>query len=58
MTKNNEYKKLRLKRMETQQEFANKMHVHRETVGKWERGMQKPKAVHLRRMARLNKKRG
>ena len=52
-----EIKKLRGQLMLDQQEFADVMAVHRETVSKWERGVQKPKAVHLRRMARLGKKR-
>ena len=49
-------KKLRQKLMLDQQEFADLMAVHRETVSKWERGKQRLKAVHLRRMARLSKK--
>ena len=56
MEKNNEIKKLRTKLMLNQQEFADVMAVHRETVSKWERGVQKPKPVHMRRMARLAKK--
>ena len=39
-----------------QQEFADVMAVDKGTVSRWERGTQKPKAVHLRRMARLRRK--
>ena len=56
--KDNDVKKLRKALMLDQQEFADKMVVHRETVSKWERGIQKPKAVHMRRMARLRKNNG
>jgi len=52
----NDIKKLRLKLILDQQEFAELMAVHRETVSKWERGVQRPKAVHLRRMDRLARK--
>ncbi len=51
-----EIKKLREKLILDQQEFADAMVVDRGTVSRWERGKQKPKAVHLRRMARLAKK--
>lgn len=57
-SKDNGVKKLRKELMLDQQEFADLMAVHRETVSKWERGVQKPKAVHKRRMARLEKKGG
>ena len=53
-----EIKKLRLKRMEDQQDFADVMNVDKGTVSRWECGKQRPKAVHLRRMARLSKKVG
>ncbi len=56
MNKDNDVKKLRQALMLDQQEFADLMAVHRETVSKWERGLQRPKAVHSRRMARLKKK--
>jgi len=52
----NDIKELRRKLIMDQQEFADTMAVHRETVSKWERGVQRPKPVHLRRMARLSKK--
>jgi len=55
-SKDNGVKKLRKELMLDQQEFADLMAVHRETVSKWERGIQRPKPVHLRRMARLAKK--
>ena len=51
-----EIKKLREKRMEDQQEFADVMAVDKGTISRWERGKQRPKAVHLRRLARLAKK--
>lgn len=54
--KNNEVRKLRERLMLNQQEFADVMAVDSGTVSRWERGKQKPKAVHLRRMARLSKK--
>ena len=41
-----------------QQEFADLVVVGKGTVSRWERGKQKPKAVHLRRMERLKKKAG
>ena len=56
--KDNDVKKLRKALMLDQQEFADLMAVHRETVSKWERGVQKPKAVHLRRMERQRKNKG
>lgn len=49
-------KALRLKLLLDQQEFADVMAVDKGTVSRWERGLQRPKAVHLRRMARLAKK--
>ena len=51
-----EIKELRQLRMLDQQEFADLIAVDKGTVSRWERGIQKPKAVHLRRMARLSKK--
>ncbi|KKN10582.1 hypothetical protein LCGC14_1035210 [marine sediment metagenome] len=54
----NHVKELRDKLMLNQQEFADLMAVDVATVSRWERGVQKPKAVHLRRMARLRKKEG
>ena len=52
----NEIKELRDKLMLNQQEFADVMAVDKGTVSRWERGKQRPKAVHQRRMARLSKK--
>ena len=52
----NEVRELRDKLMLDQQEFADVMAVDKGTVSRWERGKQKPKAVHMRRMARLSKK--
>lgn len=49
-------KELREKLILDQQEFADLMAVDIGTVSRWERGKQKPKAVHLRRMARLSRK--
>lgn len=54
----NHVKELRDKLMLNQQEFADLMAVDVATVSRWERGVQKPKAVRLRRMARLRKKEG
>ena len=56
MDNNNDVKKLRLKLMLDQQEFADLMAVDKGTVSRWERGKQRPKAVHLRRMDRLSKR--
>lgn len=53
---NKEIKQLRGLLMLDQQEFADVMAVDKGTVSRWERGKQRPKAVHLRRMARLAKK--
>ncbi len=55
-SKDNEVRKLRKALMLDQQEFADKMAVDVGTVSRWERNVQRPKAVHMRRMARLNKK--
>jgi len=52
----NEVRELRDKLMYNQQEFADVMAVDKGTVSRWERGKQKPKAVHQRRMTRLSKK--
>ena len=52
----NEVRELRDKLMYNQQEFADVMAVDKGTVSRWERGKQRPKAVHMRRMARLSKK--
>ncbi len=52
----NEYRKLREKLMFNQQEFAKVMAVDVSTVSRWERGLQRPKPVHLRGMGRLEKK--
>ena len=49
-------RKLRLSLMLDQQEFAKVMSVGKDTVSRWERGLQRPKAVHLRRMDRLARK--
>ena len=54
----NEIKKLREQLMLNQQEFADVMAVDVGTVSRWERDKQRPKPVHLRRMARLAKKGG
>ena len=54
----NAYRELREKLMLNQQEFADFMAVDKGTVSRWERGKQRPKSVHLRRMARLSKKVG
>ena len=51
----NEVRELRDKLMLDQQEFADVMAVDKGTVSRWERGKQKPKAVHMRRIARLSK---
>lgn len=53
-----EIKELRKQLILDQQEFADVMAVDRGTASRWERGKQKPRAVHLRRMARLLKKVG
>ena len=55
MTKE-EIKKLRKDLMIDQQEFADVMAVDRGTISRWERAKQRPRAVHLRRMARLRKR--
>jgi len=52
----NGVKKLRDRLMLNQQEFADVMAVDKGTISRWERGVQKPKPVHMRRMARLSKK--
>ena len=52
----NEVKELREKLMYNQQEFADVMAVDKGTVSRWEHGKQKPKPVHMRRMARLLRK--
>lgn len=51
-----EIKELRDRPMLNQQEFADVMVVDSGTISRWERGKQRPKAVHQRRMARLSKK--
>ena len=53
-----EIKELRKKLILNQQEFADVMAVDSGTISRWERGKQRPKAVYLRRMARLSKKVG
>jgi len=40
----------------TQKEFAGRLGLDATSISRWERGKQKPKAVHQRRMARLSKK--
>ena len=40
----------------TQQEFADAMEVDTGTVSRWELSKQKPRPVHMRKMARLSKK--
>ena len=42
----------------TQKEFAGRLGLDAISISRWERGAQRPKAVHLRRMARLSKKVG
>ena len=49
-------KELRKQLILDQQEFADVMAVDSGTVSRWERGKQRPKAVHLRRMDRLSKR--
>ena len=56
MNDNNKVRKLRQLLILDQQEFADVMAVDKGTVSRWERGKQRPRAVHLRRMARLQKK--
>ena len=56
MANNNDVKELRTRLMLDQQEFADLMAIDKGTVSRWERGKQRPKAVHLRRMARYAKK--
>ena len=51
-----EIKNLRERLMLNQQEFADVMAVGSGTVSRWERGERRPRAVHLRRMARYSKK--
>ena len=51
-----EIRNLRKKLMLDQQEFADVMAVDKGTISRWERGIQRPKAVHLRRLARLSKR--
>ena len=53
---NKNVKELRTKLILDQQEFADLMAVDKGTVSRWERGKQRPKAVHLRRMDRLSKR--
>jgi len=53
-----EIQKLRLRLRLTQKEFAGRLGVDAITVSRWERGIQKPKPVHLRGMERLKKKAG
>jgi DNA-binding transcriptional regulator YiaG len=57
-TTKNYIRKLRNKLMLNQQEFADAMAVTSDTVSRWEREFQRPKPVHLRRMARIAKKNG
>lgn len=40
----------------TQKEFAGRLGLDAISISRWERGEQRPRAVHLRRMARLSKK--
>ncbi len=56
MKNKNKVRTLRDQLMLDQQEFADVMSIDKGTVSRWERDKQRPKAVHLRRMARLSKK--
>lgn len=56
MYMDNKVKQLRKLLMLDQQEFADAMAVDRVTISRWEREKQRPKAVHLRRLARLRKR--
>jgi len=51
-----EVRELRLKLILDQQEFADLMKVDKGTISRWERGKQRPKAVHQRKLAGLAKK--
>lgn len=51
-----EVKKLRNQRKLSQQEFADLMRVDVGTVSRWERGKQKPRPLHLRKMDRLRRR--
>jgi len=48
-----EIKELRLKLLFTQAEFAKELGVSTQTVKVWERGKQKPRLRHLRRLRDL-----
>jgi DNA-binding transcriptional regulator YiaG len=52
----NEIKALRDKLKLSQAEFADKMAVDVTTISRWERGEQRPRPIHLRRMDRLAKR--
>ncbi|KKL65975.1 hypothetical protein LCGC14_2149640 [marine sediment metagenome] len=39
----------------TQKEFAGRLGLDAISISRWERGTQRPKAVHLRKMERLRK---
>ena len=54
--KKNGVRKLRERLMLNQQEFADVMAVDVGTISRWERDIQRPKPVHLRRMARLRRR--
>lgn len=49
----NEIKELRDLLIQNQQELAELLGVEKGTISRWERGLQRPKPVHRRRMARL-----
>ncbi len=58
MKKKNDIRKLRELLMLDQKEFAEVMAVDVGTVSRWERDIQRPKAIHLRKIERLKKKVG
>jgi DNA-binding transcriptional regulator YiaG len=55
MDNSQEVKKLRKLLVLDQQEFADVMDVDKGTISRWERGLQRPRAVHLRKMNKLRK---
>ena len=51
-----EIKELRKKLKLTQKEFAGRLKLDVITISRWERGEQRPSAVALRQLARLERK--